>query len=259
MKFKKVKVENLVTKSSLEGYQGVINSYIGCEFGCKFCCGSFISRFTNHTNDKWGSFADIKTWTGRIKIVENIFISSVTDPYQPCEEKYQITRKALEELIYKNPKITISTRSDLVLRDIDLLKKLNAKVIVSVCTSNEKLQKLEGKTPSFEKRINVLKKLHENGIYTILAISPMLPYFCEYEKIIKLSKDFVNEYIFENLKLKHPFKTPVLNFIETYFKEYYEEYRNIYVFQTSNYWSKIKNEIKNYCEVNKLNAIIDIE
>ena len=128
-----VETKNIMTKSTLPvgGYS--VNPYVGCTHGCKYCYASFMKRFTGHT-EPWGTFLDVKHWPA-IKNPQKykgqrVVIGSVTDGYLPQEAQFQNTRKLLEQLRGSEAEILICTKSDLVIRDIDLLKKLG-KVTVS--------------------------------------------------------------------------------------------------------------------------------
>ena len=88
----------VLTKSNLPVSDYTVNPYVGCAHGCRYCYASFMKRFTNHP-EPWGDFVDVKHWPpisnpGRYADKE-LFISSVTDPYQPCEEEYRRTRAVL--------------------------------------------------------------------------------------------------------------------------------------------------------------------
>ena len=130
---REIDVQNVMTKSSLPVGGFSVNPYVGCPHACKYCYASFMKRFTGHT-EPWGTFLDVKHW----KPIDNphkydgqrIVIGSVTDGYHPYEEDFCRTRKLLEELKGTNAEIMICTKSDLVLRDIDLLKGFQ-KVTVS--------------------------------------------------------------------------------------------------------------------------------
>lgn len=120
-----VETKNIMTKSSLPvgGYS--VNPYVGCTHGCKYCYASFMKRFTGHT-EPWGTFLDVKHWPA-IKNPQKykgqrVVIGSVTDGYLPQEAQFQNTRKLLEQLRGSEAEILICTKSDLVIRDIDLLK-----------------------------------------------------------------------------------------------------------------------------------------
>ena len=128
-----VETKNIMTKSTLPvgGYS--VNPYVGCTHGCRYCYASFMKRFTGHT-EPWGMFLDVKHWP-EIKNPQKykgqrVVIGSVTDGYLPQEEQLGNTRKLLEQLKDSGAEILICTKSDLVVRDIDLLKEMG-KVTVS--------------------------------------------------------------------------------------------------------------------------------
>ena len=206
MNIKEIKVKDYLTKSNLPASDYVINPYVGCTHACKYCYASFMKRFTGH-KEEWGTFIDIKRCDKEIDLKKlkgkTVFMSSVTDCYNQFEEKYQLTRKILEQLIKAKAKINISTKSKLVLRDIDLLKQIeNITVSMSINTLNESFRKDMDKASTIQERLDTLKELHENGIYTILFISPIFPYITDYKKIVELSKEYIDEYWFENLNLR---------------------------------------------------------
>ena len=92
---KVIPVKDVITKSNLPVCDFSVNPYTGCEHSCKYCYACFMKRFTSHS-EEWGSFVDVKDW-GEIKTPEKyrgkeLFIGSVTDPYQPLEEKFGRTR-----------------------------------------------------------------------------------------------------------------------------------------------------------------------
>ena len=140
MELSEIKVNHIETKSvkiksngPLGGY--AVNPYVGCPHACKYCYASFMKRFTGHT-EEWGTFMDVKEWP-KIKNPEKyagqkVIIGTVTDGYNPLEEKYGKTRKILEELKDSGSDILICTKSDLVLRDLELLMEINHKNSLTV-------------------------------------------------------------------------------------------------------------------------------
>jgi DNA repair photolyase len=104
-------------------------------------------------------------------------MSGICDPYQPIEKKYELTRKCLEILIEHNWPVTIQTKSPLVLRDIELLKKSKkVEVCFTITTADEKIRRIfEVNAPSIEEKINALTILHSEGIKTHAMIAPLLP------------------------------------------------------------------------------------
>jgi DNA repair photolyase len=128
LKLNEIQATSIITKSNLPDADFVINPYVGCLHACIYCYARFMKRFTGHT-EPWGKFVDVKinapdlipTKSTRYQ-GKSIFLSSVTDPYLPLERKYQLTRKILEKLLPLEPNLGIQTKSDLILRDLDLIK-----------------------------------------------------------------------------------------------------------------------------------------
>ncbi|MBI4653911.1 MAG: radical SAM protein [Nitrospirae bacterium] len=178
-----ITVRSILSKTGIPGRKYCINPYVGCVHGCKYCYATFMKRFTGHT-EPWGSFVDVKLNAHEILKKElkraergNIIISSVTDPYQPIEAEYFITRKCLEVLTLFQFPVDILTKSPLVLRDVDVISKLkDAEVGLTITTDNDNVRKIfEPKAPSITARIEALKKLYKSGIKTYVFIGPILP------------------------------------------------------------------------------------
>ena len=263
MRIKEVTAKTIVTKSNLPDSDLVINPYVGCMHGCLYYYARFMKRFTNH-KEPWGDFVDVKINAPDLIVNgmknyndEFITIGSVTDVYHPVERNYQITRKVLEKLLPFQPDFDILTKSDLVLRDIDLLKKFKHVIVaISLSILDEKLQKaLEPLASSPERRISTLKELHKKGIRNALFISPVFPFLTDWKKIILLTKDFVDEYWFENLNLYPSISQGVYTFLSKNRTELVEKYKEIYSGK-SKYWENMQGEIKEFCEKNKLKYII---
>ena len=158
MIIKEIQTKEYLTKSNLPASDYVINPYVGCPHGCKYCYASFMKRFTNHTED-WGDFIDIKRTEKKINLnkisKKTVFLSSVTDCYNPLEEKYKITRNILKQLINSDCYLSISTKSNLILRDIDLLKQIkNVVVSISINTLDENFRKDMDNASTIEERLN---------------------------------------------------------------------------------------------------------
>lgn len=259
MIIKEIKTNDYLTKSNLPSSDYVINPYVGCTHGCKYCYASFMKRFTGH-DEKWGEFIDIKSCNKKIDLKKisgkNVFLSSVTDCYNELEEKYCITRNILEQLQYSDCNLSISTKSKLILRDIDILKKIkNLTVSLSINTLDEKFRSDMDNASSINERLETLRKLHENGIYTILFMSPIFPYITEWKKIIEISKDFVDEYWFENLNLRGSYKKEILEYIKTNYSKLYDSYVEIYVKYKDEYWRNLAIEIEKFCDENNIKYI----
>jgi DNA repair photolyase len=183
------------------GFTHSLNPYSGCAFSCRYCYVREmpIQKFKEIP---WGEWLDIKTNAAenyRNEIMKlrqknkpvNIFMSSVTDPYQPIERKAKITRIILEEMIDNPPDfLQIQTRSPLITRDIDLLAKLKEKcevlVSMTVETDREDIKQLFSPyAPGITLRIKALKEIHAAGLSTQTSISPVLPFSPDFPKVLE--------------------------------------------------------------------------
>ena len=176
---KDLNVKSILSKSNLPVSDYSVNPYVGCAHACKYCYASFMKRFSNHT-EPWGDFVDVKYWPPinnvQKYIGKELFISSVTDPYQPVEKIYKRTRALLEQLQGSRCQITITTKSDLVFRDLNLIKTFpNARVTWSINTLDDNFRKDMDNAVSIERRLAAMKIFHEAKVRTTCFISPIFP------------------------------------------------------------------------------------
>jgi DNA repair photolyase len=206
-----------------------------------------MSRFSKH-KEEWGTFIDVKNWksiTERKVRGKRIIIGTVTDPYNPLEEKFRRTRKVLEELSEIDCAVTIQTKSKLVLDDLEILKKMrDVKVAISLCTLDEKIASDLEYELSVKDRIETLKVLHENGVKVVLYISPILPGLTNINEIINECEKYASEIWFDALELRNEFKVRMLKYIAENHPNLQEMYRQIYRANDQTYWKALKEEIK---------------
>ncbi len=206
-----IKVQEILCKSAIGkcGFPGggfCINPYIGCGHGCRYCYARFMKRFTGHT-EEWGTFVDVKM--NIVQVLEKqlrspkykgqrIYISTVTDPYQPLERKYRLTEAILRVLVNYQSPISIMTKSDMVLRDIDLLKQLKkVDVNFTITTLDEKWKKLvEPASPTVKSRLRAMKKLTDEGITVLAMMGPYWPIFTNPEALFKEFKKVGVNHVF---------------------------------------------------------------
>jgi DNA repair photolyase len=183
MKVKEIFARTILTKTAISGFDYCINPYIGCGHGCRYCYASFMKRFTGHL-EPWGGFIDVKVnapylLKRQLKRAKRgvVTLSTVTDPYQPIEKKYQLTRKCLEALLETQFSVNLLTRSPLCLRDMDLFKQFEEiEAGFSIATHDEGIKKIfEPHSPSIDSRVEALRALHREKIRTYAFIGPMLP------------------------------------------------------------------------------------
>jgi len=263
MKLKEIKANSIITKSNLPDADYVINPYVGCMHSCIYCYARFMKRFTGH-DEAWGEFVDAKInapdlipeKTEKYK-GKSIFLSSVTDPYLSFERKYNLTRKILEKLIPLQPNLGIQTKSDLIVRDIDLLKQFeHCEAGLTITTTNDNIRKeIEPCTSSVENRIEALKKMKEAGIKTYVFIGPILPFVTDWKDIIEKTKKYADFYMLENLNVKGSVWDSIKIWLKQKHPELLKKYEEIY-FTKNHYWDDVEKEIADFCKKNNIDCRI---
>jgi DNA repair photolyase len=181
MIIKEIEAKSILSKSQIYDY--TLNAYVGCQHDCRYCYAKFMKRFTGH-REPWGAFVDVKINAPEVLAREakrkkkgRVWVSGVCDAYQHLEKKYEVTRKCLAILIENGWPVTIQTKSPLVLRDRDLLKRSDdAEVGFTITTADEQVRKIfEPGAPTIAERAEALAILHREGIRTYVMVAPMLP------------------------------------------------------------------------------------
>ena len=264
--FKEIRVTKALNKIKATSrivlpYSWDLNIYRGCKHGCHYCYAMYSHRYLEHENRS--SFSGTESseeedcaFFQRIFVKTNISealekqlgakswkkeiinIGGVCDSYQPEEEKYGLMRKVLALMIeYKNP-VTISTKSDLILRDYDLLEELSeltyVNIAVTVTTMDEKLSTLlEPLAPSPEKRFSVLRAFKDTTAVTGLHMMPILPFLTDspqnLNQILSLAAEFEVDYaLLGILYLRGETRKNFFDFLELNFPELVDPYRKLY-------------------------------
>jgi len=181
MKISEVKCKSALSKSNLPGLDYSLNPYRGCQHSCAYC---YVPNVLRIKRNEWGNFVDVRTNIPsvlskelRIKKFGVVAISTVTDPYQPIEDKYKLTRFCLEQLLIHDFPVCIQTKSDLVVRDVDLISKFSkAEVMFSIGTLNDNERKvLEPFSSPIQNRLDALEKFSREGIETTVFFGPIYP------------------------------------------------------------------------------------
>ncbi len=252
MENKEIKVSLKETKSVMTRSNGplggyAVNPYVGCPHACRYCYASFMKRFTGHT-EEWGAFMDVKMWPP-IKdphkyAGQKVIIGTVTDGYNPLEEKYGRTRVILEELKDSGADILICTKSDLVLRDLDLLLEINEKnrltVSWSVNTLDETFREDMDDAVSIERRLAAMKKVYDAGIRTVCFISPVFPGLTDIQAIAGRARMQCDLVWLENLNLRGGFKKTILDYIAEKHPDLVPLYEEIYKKKNRSYFEALE-------------------
>lgn len=255
MVVKKIPARDYITPSKLGDF--AINPYVGCPHACRYCYASFMMRHTTH-DEPWGKFTDVKIVEKPISLKrisgKRVVMSSVTDPYNPLEAKYGVTRRILEQLIYSDCHLQIITKSKLVTRDIDLLQKIrHVSVAISINTADEKFRLDMDRADSIADRMDALRKLHDAGIHTVLFMAPIFPFITDWKEIINRTRGYVDYYWLDGLNLRGNYANDIMGYIRTSYPQFYEDYLNIYYRGDKSRLLELNREICSWCDSNHIN------
>jgi DNA repair photolyase len=186
MDITEITVKSALVRSKIPGVDYVINPYLGCAHGCRYCYAVFMRRYSRgHASSTWGSFVEVKvnileilrSELRRKKKTGRVMLASVCDPYQPVEVHYRLTRGCLELLRDYGWGIDILTRSPLILRDLDILRETpGVSVGFSIPTDDDRVRSiLEPQAPPIGARLRALARIHAAGVHTWVFVAPMLP------------------------------------------------------------------------------------
>ena len=247
---REIDTRGIITKTKLPVGDYAVNPYVGCTHGCRYCYASFMKRFTHH-KEEWGSFLDVKYWPdfnlGKYEGKE-LFFGSVTDPYLPEEKEYERTRSLLKSLKGIDLKISIQTKSDLVLRDLDLLKSFrNVRVGFSINTLDEAFKRDMDDAPSISRRLDAMRVLFDEGIRTTCFISPIFPVLTDVIGIIERVKGICNLVWLENLNLSDgAVRRRIISYIGEKHPSLLPLYEEIYQEGNLSYWEELDGKVKEY-------------
>ena len=259
MTVKTIYTKSVLSKSNLPVCEYSVNPYVGCTHGCKYCYASFMKRFTGHA-EPWGTFLDVKLWP-EIKNPQRyagkeLFLGSVTDPYLPQEEQYGRTRALLEQLQGSGAKLSIATKSDLILRDLDLIKAFpDARVSWSVNTLDEDFKNDMDNAVSIARRLAAMEAFYRAGIRTTCFVSPIFPGITDAEAIIRRVKGQCHLIWLENLNLRGSFKTVIMAYIQSTRPHLLPLYQEIYNSGNRSYWET--QQLRTYADEIGLDYVTD--
>ncbi|MBQ9003145.1 MAG: radical SAM protein [Eggerthellaceae bacterium] len=256
-----IETKGIMTKSNLPIGDFSVNPYVGCAFACKYCYASFMKRFTGH-DELWGEFVDVKVWPpiknpGKYAGKE-AFIGSVCDAYQPLEKKHGRTRALLEQLQGSGISISILTKSDLVLRDLDLIKTFpNARVSWSVNTLDEGFRRQMDRAASIERRLEAMRQFYEAGVTTVCQLAPIFPGITDVKAIIEAVQGRCNLVWLEDLNLRGDYRARIIEWVHANHPELDGLYRDIYSKRDRSYWAALDDELRTWCAERGLEYLRD--
>ncbi len=210
MKILEVKAKTALNRSGMVELDYAFNAYLGCMHGCRYCYAADMTP--GESAATWGDAVRIRTniidvlreeMKGRRRGL--VGVSTITDPYQPVEARYMLSRQAIDLLLNGGFRVSVQTKSPLVLRDLDIFRdRKGLDVGVSLATPHTEISRLiDSKSPLPEARMRTLRVLSENGIKTWLFLGPIIPGINDsnesLETLISLASDLKIRVIYDLL------------------------------------------------------------
>lgn len=222
-----------------------INPYRGCEFACKYCYARYTHEFMELRDGvdferkifvKQQAAALLRSELKKVKRGESIAIGTATDPYQPAERRFEVTRAIMEELaLHSGLEIGIVTKSNIVTRDVEILRRVGERnqifVNVTVTTVNGELaRKLEPRAPRPDLRLESVRQLNLAGVDAGVICAPVLPEITDkardLEALVKAASEVGAKYVYANPLFLKPCSAAVfMPFLEGNFPELVTFYR----------------------------------
>ena len=223
------------------------NTYRGCEHNCVYCNARYTHEFLGLPTGEFSQKIIVKDNAAEILDKEfsrekwrrtTVNLATVTDPYQPAESKFNITRDALDVFLKHHNPLILSTKSALVFRDLEVLREIAhtgfLNVVVSLSTLNEELRKkMEPNVASVEERLEVIQELHEAGITVGVAAIPLLPRISDgqrdLEELLKAVSERGADYVITDmLNFREEARARFMKFLAAYDPGLIPTYEKLY-------------------------------
>jgi len=254
MKIREISCKTALSPSSLPGLDYSLNPYRGCQHNCAYC---YVPNILRIPRTEWGLFVEAKINIPVIlsKELKNkkpgtVGISTVTDPYQPVENKYKLTRYCLEQLLKYDFHICIQTKSSLVTRDIDLISNFSkSEIMFSIGTLNDAERKmLELYPSSIDERLAAMKTCSDAGIKTTVFFGPVYPTI-KIEDLEKIVDIFVGNGAKEIMVDNFNLKPGIFDVLEKIFPNHKDLIKSTY------YFKKIFEETDRLCKEKNIQVV----
>ncbi|HJW97410.1 MAG TPA: radical SAM protein [archaeon] len=264
LEVKEIHSKTLLSPCGLPEFEYSVNPYTGCAHGCRYCYARFMGKYS-HQEEEWGSFVDVKTNSPEVlrkDLAKNspgrIFLSSVTDCYQPLEGKYLLTQKVLGAIRDYSYPVSILTKSSLVQRDIKLISGLKqCDLGMTICFLDERDRKAwePGASP-IQERLDTLRLFAQAGVKTYAFFGPILPGISDRnlpELFRRFSESGIKEIIVDRLNIKCGNLGSIMETIKEHYPQLLSKYQELFVQgKDREYYRKLKPDIEKVARENNL-------
>ena len=254
----------ILVPCGLENFDYQVDTYVGCEHNCHYC------YVLNQAESDWSKeifvFNDITgQLSGELEKIspQKIYMGYYTDPYQPCEIEQRQTRKVLKLFLEKGFSASILTKSDLVVRDMNLLQKMeHASVSVSIAFNDNHIrQQFEANTIDTEDRVAALRKLREAGINTSALICPVIPYITDVTPLIDMLEPYADLIWIYSLSInEHSDKNwqNIQGILNRHFPKMKEQIESAIFSENHPYWIQLRQDLEKLQQDRQLNLNIHL-
>lgn len=251
MPIRHVPAKHFMVKSGLGDF--ACNPYVGCTHGCLYCYARFMGD-PDGRPEPWGTYADVKDYPDydipRNTGEKSLIFSSVTDAWQPLEKTVRRTREILENVYESNLRFSLLTKSALLLRDLDLLRKMkHVEAGFSIALDDETAAVVEPGSSLPSERLAALRVLKAEGIRTFVFIAPILPWVTDVFGLLEEIGDSADFVMFDRLNLKHPEnRANIFRYILNRRPSLLPGYREIFEEGNSAYYDDLADQIRAFGE-----------
>lgn len=211
MLVREIRAKSVLTKSNIPGADYCLNPYVGCTHACRYCYARFMTKYRD-LDEPWGEFVDVKVNAAEVlrrqlerrrKTGGSVLVGTVTDAYQPLERELGLTRAVLAALVGEGFDVGVLTKSDLVARDVDVLRELGGAVEMTITSLDDGVRAaFEPGAPPPARRLAALRILRDNGVRTSVSVGPVLPGFTDLRAIFEAVRDLAGDIRGESLNVR---------------------------------------------------------
>jgi DNA repair photolyase len=254
----------ILSPCGLKDFDYQVDAYVGCEHYCHYCY-VLAQAETDWSKEILIHNDIVDQLSEEIESIpsQTIYLGYHTDPYQPCEAEYQQTRKVLELLLNRGFSASILTKSDLVVRDIDILKEMkDSAVSVSVAFNDNHTRRLfEANTIDTEKRIEALHQLKDAGVRTGALLCPVIPYITDAFQLIDLLEPYTDVIWIFGISINHRLDSnwlTIQKILNRHFPDLLAQVEAAIFSKDHIYWAQLRDELVRLKNDRQLNLNIHL-